>query len=129
HCSGAPHGAPCNPRRTGSGSGSCRCSPFFRRWRDRLAARRWRRESPSAGGWRSQRRGNMRNGNGNGHRSNSGLASMVLDVANKGYRRLLVTSTGRGEGKSWVAAAAAQGLAEGDQERVLLVGRGQLHTR
>ena len=61
----------------------------------------------------------------NGNRSNSGLASMVLDVANKGYRKLLVTSTGRGEGKTWVAAAAAKALAQSDQESVLLIDADQ----
>jgi Mrp family chromosome partitioning ATPase len=48
-----------------------------------------------------------------------------LDLATKGYRKLLITSTGRGEGKSWVTSEAGKGLARAEQESVLLIDADQ----
>jgi Mrp family chromosome partitioning ATPase len=49
------------------------------------------------------------------------LASLAFELAGSGQRRLFVTSTTRGEGRSWVAAETARALAEGGRESVLLV--------
>ena len=57
--------------------------------------------------------------------SSAGLAPLVLDLATKGYRKLLITSTGRGEGKSWVASEAGKTLARAEQESVLLIDADQ----
>jgi Mrp family chromosome partitioning ATPase len=57
--------------------------------------------------------------------SSPGLAPLVLDLATKGYRKLLITSTGRGEGKSWVASEAGRALAQAEQESVLLIDADQ----
>lgn len=59
------------------------------------------------------------------HGSHASLAAMALDLAAQGRRKLLITSCGRGEGKSWVAAEAARSLAESGQESVLLVDADQ----
>lgn len=57
--------------------------------------------------------------------ASAGLAPLVLDLANKGYRKLLITSTGRGEGKSWVTSEAGKALARAEQESVLLIDADQ----
>ena len=66
----------------------------------------------------------MENGN-RARESHATLAAMALDLAAKGNRKLLITSCGRGEGKSWVAAEAARSLVDSGQESVLLIDADQ----
>jgi len=61
----------------------------------------------------------------NDRSASAGLAPLVLDLANQGYRKLLITSAGRGEGKSWVASEAGKALARAEQESVLLIDADQ----
>src|SRR5258705_4227718 len=57
--------------------------------------------------------------------SSPNLAPLVMELASKGYRKLLITSTGRGEGKSWVVSEAGKALARAEQESVLLIDADQ----
>lgn len=66
----------------------------------------------------------MENGN-RSRPSHATLAAMALDLVAKGNRKLLITSCGRGEGKSWVAAEAAREVAASGQESVLLIDADQ----